>query len=367
MAIQTADTSNFADKIKTLQKGDTLILAKGNYGLLSIFNKDFDGVTISGGHFTGVILYQVKGLKLDSPQIDFVPNGTSTSNSQAVRIVGSSNIVISDAVVKGGVSSNGVLRSATELDSSGNVLGLPVGKGINIDRSDGIIIRNSDISSFHKGITFSNSSNLTIANNTIHDLRTTPISGSVDAGLKITGNHTFDSNPWNFGRDGDHGDRIHIWTKNTAITGLVISDNLLEQGKGAPMLGIYLDDNGLGLGFRNAVISGNRLTDGHVSGLLLENVTGTVSDNTLTWSGFGSVTKNAPRFVLDDNSRDLAFSRNSGDVVINAGVRNVSFKGQRGEIDQATDMSATDRASIVFDNQIITGFGSATLKPGMLN
>ena len=299
----------------------------------------------------------------------FTPTASSTSNSQAIRIWGSSDIVITNAVVTGGQSVNGVEPSATTLDSTGNVLGQPVGKAINIDSSSNITINTTEISQFHKGITFSNSSDLTISGNDIHDLRTTPISGSVISGLVITGNHTWDSNPWNFGGSGDHGDRIHLWTGTTTITGLVISDNLLEQGSGAPMLGIYLDDNGKGLGFSNVVVSGNTLVDGEGQGVLLENVSGLIAGNTLTWSGSGTAYNDTPRFDIKAGSHDLVFMDNWGPVSIDAGVHDITIVRQGGAgtiaLDAGLTMAALD--TIHIDTQVTTGWNSHQLADGVLD
>lgn len=351
-----------ASAFRNLKGGETIILSDGDYGDLRLSRLSFDQpVTIKGGAFSSVTLIGVKGIRLDEPTIAFAPSSTSTSQSQAVRIASSQDISITNATIVGGLSVNGVPKDATELDKTGNVLGLPVGQGINISFSSGVTVSGSDISWFHKGIVMNASASVTIADNKIHDLRTTPISGSVTSDLTITGNHTFNSNPWNYGGDGDHGDRIHIWTDKVAIKGLVISNNVLEQGTGAPMLGIYLDDNNKGLGFVDAVISGNRLTDGQGQGVLLENVRGVVADNTLVWSGSGNAINNTPRFDIKSGSRDLILSGNSGPISVREGVRDIQVANHTGSVNIDKDLSADALDSIVFDFQAVTARDSFTL------
>lgn len=360
--ISVANRAALMAALNAARGGETIILADGNYGNATFSRLNFEQpVTIKGGTFSSIAFSQSSGITLDDTTVNFTPSLTSTKNSQAIRVWASRDITITDAQITGGPSINGVPIDATVLDSTGNVLGLPVGQGINISSSQRITVSSSDIALFHKGVVMAASSNIVIADNTIHDLRTTPISGSVTSNLTITGNHTYNSTPWRYGGDGDHGDRIHIWTGDTPIRGLVIANNKLEQGTGAPMMGIYLDDNGKGLGFIDAVISGNRLTDGHGQGVLLENVTGMVANNILTWSGFGTAHNNAPRFDIAKGTNDLTLSGNSGPVSIRNGAYDITVTEHSGRTILSKDLSASALETIVLDAQAFTAQNSAAL------
>ena len=139
MTVSTINVSNSIALNAALEGatgGETIILAQGNYGALTLSRLDFAAaVKVVGGTFDSVTMSNVHGLTLDGSTVLFTPTASSTSNSQAIRIWGSSDIVITNAVVTGGQSVNGVEPSATTLDSTGNVLGQPVGKAINIDSS----------------------------------------------------------------------------------------------------------------------------------------------------------------------------------------------------------------------------------------
>ncbi|HPU16529.1 MAG TPA: calcium-binding protein, partial [Polymorphobacter sp.] len=212
-----------------------------------------------------------------------------------------------------------------------------------------------------KGITITGGHDFLIDNNDIYNLRTTPISGSVTSNLTISNNHTWDSRPWQFGGNGDHGDRIHIWTSGTPITGLVIANNYLDQGAGDPMLGIYLDDNGTGMGFTNAIITGNTLIDGTGQGVLLENVSGTVSNNALIWSGTGTASNNSPRFDINAGSDHINFTDNTGNVSIQTGSTYLDFVRQNGMIAEDATMTSAQRDTITIDYMVITARNSYTL------
>lgn len=364
MTIQTVDVSTPEALLAALGAatgGETIQLAPGDYGVVAFSRFSFAvPVTIVGGSFAAISVLLSNGLNFEATTVNFVPNATSTSDSQAVRVWNSQNIHFNNATLVGGVAVNGVDPSATTPDSTGNVLGYPVGKGINFATSTNSSITNSDISMFAKGVVLAGGRDLLVDGNTIHDLRTTPISGSVEANLTISNNHTWNSNPWQFGEQ-DHGDRIHIWTDGVAIPGLVITGNLLDQGTGAPMLGIYLDDNGAGLGFIDAVISGNTLIDGQGQGVLLENVSGLVSNNTLIWSGYGVAYSNAPRFDVKDGSSHITFTDNSGPLTIEAGSTYIDIIRHAGSISQDLTMSAADRETINIDTMVITARNSFTL------
>lgn len=370
MTIQTIQASTVQDLFAALAAatgGETIQLAPGDYGAVLFNRVNFTvPVTIVGGSFAAISVTVSSGLKFEGTNVNFVPDATSTSNSQAVRVWNSENIHFNAITLVGGVAVNGVDPSAAAGDSTGNVLGYPVGKGINIATSKNVSITNSDISVFDRGVVFAGGQDYLVDGNTIHDLRTTPISGSVDANLTISNNHTWTSNPWRFGEQ-DHGDRIHIWTGNVPITGLVIKDNYLDQGTGEPMLGIYLDDNGKDLGFIDVIISGNTLIDGQGQGVLLENVSGTVSNNTLIWSGYGVELNNRPRFDVDDGSSQITFTDNTGPVTIEAGSTYLTFVRQAGMISQDPAMSAADRETISMDYMVITARNSYTLDATTLN
>ncbi len=303
----------------------------------------------------------VSHVTLDGSTVKFTPTLTSTSNSQAIRVVQSDHVIIQNAKVTGGLAINGVPQDATVLDKTGNVLGLPVGKGVNFENSQDSGIYDSDISLFHKGVTFSDSENITISGNDIHDLRTSPITGSVLSGISITGNHTWNSTPWAYGGAGDHGDRIHLWTDHRPSENIVIRDNLLEQGSGAPMLGIYLDDKGLGLGFVDADISNNTIIDGHGEGILLENTSGTVTGNELIWSGTGNAVNDTPRIIVDDGSHDIVFTDNIGHTDIVNSVHDLQFWNHDGRIDIDPAMPRADWLTITQNATVVTPLASYTL------
>jgi Ca2+-binding RTX toxin-like protein len=276
-------------------------------------------VTITSADLTrpavmdSLFVYRSSGLNFDNVDVSFTPDDTTMTFSSAVRISSSSNIDFTNGKVTGGPAVNGVLETATELDSTGNVIGRPTARGITVDKSSGVKIENDDVSTFHKGIVLSNASDVTIHHNTITDVRTGTISGGGVSNIKVDDNTLSDSNPWHWGSGtGDHADFIHFWTLPTqtgASTNITITNNHITQGDGAAIMGIYLDDNANSIGFTNVSITGNVLLNGNAQGLRLENTSySAVRDNVLLQTS--GTSKNAPGFYLTDKTHAVTISHN---------------------------------------------------------
>lgn len=299
--------------------GDTIRLAPGNYGDVQVMSKNFAAdVTITSfdpNHpavMRSLLVYKSSGINFDNIDVNFTPNETTVAHTSAVRISSSTNIEFTNGAIKGGPAITGVQQTATELDATGNVIGLPTARGFTVEWSKGVKIENNDVSTFHKGIVLNTVSNLSIRHNDVSDLRTGAISGSNVSDTTIDGNSLSDSNPWNWGGKGDHADFIHLWTdaaQGGPSSGITITNNHLSQGDGAAIIGIYLDDNGRNIGFTNANISNNAVIIGNGAGLRLENTFNSkVVDNVFLQSE--GTSKDAPGIYITDKTHDVEVSGN---------------------------------------------------------
>lgn len=317
--------------------GDTIKLAAGNYGDFIVKGKVFaSDVTITSlsdtnpAQFHSLSITGSQGLNFVGLKVDFAPTETTMNFSSAVKISDSSDISFIGGEIKGGPSVNGVPQSATELDKTGNVIGLPTGRGLTIERSSNVTVEDTEIHHVHRGLVLSKSSDLTIKDNHIHDVRTSPIVGGGLNRVVIEGNHVHDSTPFRWGSV-DHADFIHLWTDPDAQTGpstdIRIVNNVIEQGKGEAILGIYLDDNQNKLGFSNVTISNNLIMNGNGQGLRLENVFDSVVTNNTLLQTSGS-TKDAPGIKITFGSHDLVVSGNFASYITpDAGAVGVNIEG----------------------------------------
>ena len=108
-------------------------------------------IVITGGRFASIYLsacqrIDISGFDLDAPAYP-------TSNGQAVRISNCTDIDVHDARLRGALATVGVAQSAKVLDKTGNVIGLPCGKAVNIDKGcSDVTVERLVISGFHKGV-----------------------------------------------------------------------------------------------------------------------------------------------------------------------------------------------------------------------
>jgi len=323
------DVTNAAQLASALSKavgGDTIRLAAADYGDLSIRAKAYDApltiVSADAGHpavFNTVAISSSDGITFKDVNVDFEPTLTTVTFSSVVKISNSSDIKFLGGVVNSGPAITGVPITADELIAGGNVLGLPTARGFTIQDSSAVTVEGVEIHSAFRGIALAHTTDVVLRNNDIHDLRTSHIVGGDNDRLTIEGNHLSDSHPWNSG-SGDHADFIHLWTdldEGGVNTGIRIINNVIEQGDGHPILGIYLDDNGANIGFSNATIKGNLVLNGNGQGMRLENVFNSiVSDNTLLQTS--GTFKNAPGIKLAGGSHDLQVTGNIAAYVVDS-------------------------------------------------
>jgi len=359
MTILYGTPDNISEKLTALRAGDTLILAEGDYKSLNLYRMNFaSAVTIKGGSFSNVNVSGSTNIVLDGLTVNFTPTTESNSNSRAVYVYNSQHITIANSKITGALSVNGVDPTAADYDSTGNVLGMPVGKGIIINYSSNVTAINNDISLFQRAVTFAVSTDISVLNNVLHHLRSDGVEGSVISGLTVSGNYIHDISAW---MTKDHPDGIHIWTDKAAMTGVTISDNIITQGNGTWIQSISLDDNSKGLGFPDVYISGNNVTAEGSAGISLENVSGTIANNVLTWSGNGSAYNDDPVFSIASGSHDLTFDGNIGQVRIAAGSNYLTFTDHDGEFTLSKLLTAAELATISMEDLVVTGAQSYTL------
>ena len=176
-----------------------------------------------------------------------------------------------------------IVRPAGVIDSlgAGLVIGLWAGEGLHIESSPGAVIRRNVITRFHQGIAIGKFDGLLIDGNTIANLRTSGIVGVPGNNVTITGNGIGASFPWRWNQTpaGDHGDKIHLWSAGGNVSGLTITDNVLDDGAGVAILGLFIQNkNG---NFANVTIERNTIRIGQTLAMMLTGTNGSVSFNTL--------------------------------------------------------------------------------------
>lgn len=317
VAILVSNAAGLQAALTSAKAGDTISLRGGDYGDFKIKGVNFaSDVRIVAADatkppvFNTIDVIQSSHIKFENIVVDMHPTETTVTSTPALEIRGSSFITFSGGRIEGGDAISGVSQDALALEKGGNVIGMPTGEAALVFESKNVVIDKVQITDLAQGIVLSKSSGVTVSNNNIHDIRTSHIISGGTSNLTITGNHLSDSNPWNWGA-GDHGDFIHLFTiqGDKTTENVIIKNNVLDQGQGTAILGIYLDDNKYGVGYTKVDISNNLIVNGNSQGVRLENVTqSTVANNVMVQSD-ATQTK-APGILVKDGSTDVVLKGN---------------------------------------------------------
>ena len=243
----------------------------------SLYLKGMVGKVVTGGTYSKITL--VNCIKCVVRDAKVTPPPATNINEQAVRVIGSPGVLIEGLTITGQAATTGVKQ--TDPGPAGLVIGLWAGEGLHIESSPGAVIRRNVITRFHQGIAIGKFDGLLIDGNTIANLRTSGIVGVPGNNVTITGNGIGASFPWRWNQTpaGDHGDKIHLWSAGGNVSGLTITDNVLDDGAGVAILGLFIQNkNG---NFANVTIERNTIRIGQSLAMMLTGTNGSVSFNTL--------------------------------------------------------------------------------------
>lgn len=266
VSIVVKDSAGLVSAMKTAQSGDVIQLAPGTYSGFGLRDVQINGnVTITSQNpaqeavLTGFNLSNVGGFTFKGLEFSVNPAGADNP----FLVYGSKNLVLDDLNVHGSLDSNGANDAAAIL----------------IRNSDGVVIKNSEFHDLKMGISHLDDTNLTITNNSFHDIRVDGVRGGGSSNVTITKNYftDFDS------VSGDHSDGIQFWTSNvkTLSKNITVSDNVMVRGAGTTFQGIFMRDE-TGAGYENVTVTNNLVVGSLYQGITVDGATHvTVTGNTV--------------------------------------------------------------------------------------
>lgn len=250
--------------VKIAKNGDTILLDSGTYSNVNIKSINIDGnVTIASKNpdsralLTDISISGSSGLTVKA--IDFQP--VDASRMYTVGAYGSHDITFDDIKVSGPAGDAGYKVSP-----------------FMIRDSSGVTVSGSEFTHSWHGITLLNTSNVTIADNYLHDIRTDGVRGGGNSQLTISENYFTDFHP----QSGDHPDAIQLWTTNTTVAAkdITITGNAIYRGTGDAIQGIFLGEEKGNLPYSNVLIADNLVIGGMYNGIALGNSTeSAITDN----------------------------------------------------------------------------------------
>jgi hypothetical protein len=298
--------------------GEHFRLAPGSYGRLELRGRRFaQPVTISGA--TGAALPRLdtvrvvdsSGLRLQGLEI-----GTDqpAADGAFVRIQESSDVVLDGAHVHG--SLDGDPRND--------------GIGVHIADSGDVTISGSELQQVTVGVMVKGAQRVRVLQNRIHGVQSDGvISAAVDQ-FEIAGNYISDFTP----AAGDHPDGIQLHNVNVdrGTTGVVIADNVIMQGRGAGLQGIWISD-GDRHPHRDVTVANNLIYVNEMyNGIGINDVQGAqVIGNTVVSAADDAMTawirvENSSNVRLENNISDRLIVRGAATGLTRAG--NMFFTGR---------------------------------------
>lgn len=278
-------------ELDAAKPGATVFVPSGSYGSVALSRKALgEAVTIAAQdpanppRLSSLTISNAQDLIVRGLSVQLVPDAKTVASTSVARVVASQGVRLQGLTLRGGRAIAGIAQDADpNVPRSGfgdSIIGLPIGRGLTLDRSTEIVVQGCDIGESHKGIVLNNLSGVKIVGNNVHDVRTGTISGAGCSEIDVIENHLKNSRPWNYGGKGDHGDFIHFWTTTAkpSSSGIRILRNLIDQGEGAPIMGILMEDNGHG-GFLAGEIVDNLILTGNGQGIAATQFNGRITGN----------------------------------------------------------------------------------------
>lgn len=240
-------------------------VAAAKADLESLLKCDLDGATIAlkPGSYGRVNLGAAKGLTLLSE------NPAEPALFEAIVIDGGNRIALSRLRFGGSIEGltwrvtveDGTGIDLSELDvvgqspPDGNVPG-----GVYIHNSKQVSLKQLKVSLVSNGIRLIGTRQAVVTGNIIHDFGSDAIQANDASQTVISSNYISSAHP----EPGDHPDGVQIFTlaNQNAQSEIVIKDNLIEQGSGGLMQGIFVTDESgsnpyTGLQIANNIIIGS--------------------------------------------------------------------------------------------------------------
>ena len=361
--ITTVNSSaTLATALKAAQSGDTILLAQGTYSvnvLNSTYASDLTITSVDANRPAVVNWLNVSGTTgLTMRDLEF---RADAGVANPFKVSGSSDIHFSNLNVHGSLDDN------PQNDTNGFL----------IRSSSNVSIEDSEFQQLSFAISHIEIEGLVLRDNAFHDIRSDGIRGGGSSNVIISGNTFRDFYPL----ANDHADAIQFWTSNTTKNAhdIVVSDNVIQRGDGAPMQGIFMGDEVAGVFYERVTIDHNLVSGGLFHGINVTSAIGvTIEDNvvqgytdTRSWirvdDVVGATIRNndANLFTVTATSKNVTQLDN---IVISqasdggvAAFANWSGLAPQGPTPPATGLSLTGTAGV----DILTGgAGADTLNGG---
>ena len=308
--------------LEGMTRGGEILVAGGEYGMLALRRVAVPAASplvlraadpANPPRIAGMDLREVQNLTLDGLVFDYTFDGQDPPYLRPFAIVSSTGITIRNAIFDGDVARG---RGPSD-DGFGTAFGFSVRNSANV------VLQDSEIRGFYRGLVVSDSKGITVRGNDVHDIRMDGMNFSQVESVLIADNYIHD-----FKRSldsKDHADMIQFWTNGTTAPSrdIVIRDNVLNSGEGAYTQSIFmrndLVDRGLAgreMFYEGVTIVDNVIINAHLHGIMVGETDGlriqnnTVVRNARSEGEQENVALWVPQIRVAESSTDVRIERN---------------------------------------------------------
>lgn len=252
-AFTVASQTQLDSALTQIKGGDTIQLAAGVYSLTMASKAFTSNVTITSldaanpARLSWLKLTDTSNVTFKNLEVGRALGSTETTDAVLAKVTNGGNITFDT------VHFHGSLDNDPKND----------GTGINFGAVNGLTVINSEFEQLGRGATFGACRNVVVSNNSFHDIRSDGIDFAAMSNVLIDGNSFTNFYPTST----DHPDAIQFWTANTtwSSTDIVIRNNVILQGNGSGMQGIFLRDDVGGLPYQRVTIENNLIYERNMS------------------------------------------------------------------------------------------------------
>lgn len=299
-----ATPQTLGGRLTAAQSGQTILLASGSYGTLNIYGRKFSGAGLvieaqpgAKPVFTAINIDSSEGIAVKNVEVA-IERGPPNATVIGVNLNHSAHVSVSGLKVHG----------APNEEISGN--------GMRMRDCTDVSVADSDFRRIGTGVNYLDSDHVDILRNSFSDIQSDSMRGA-SSHVNVIGNHATNFHP----QPGDHPDFIQFWsTKETGPSANnVIKDNVYVRGDGAPVQGVFIEDN------KDIVISGNAMLGVAYNAISLSRTQGAVIEDNFIQSypdmGARVITRGASSNVTVRNNVTPAVINYAEDGKPNAGYK----------------------------------------------
>jgi len=330
--IYVESAAALSDALSHAQGGETILLAAGDYGALSIYNKDFSGAGITirsadpddRASFSRLDLRGSSDIAFADITFDYVARPGAPISTNLAYVAQSENISFTGMTFLGDPAISG--------DPADH--GYGAGFGLRVSDSRGITVEDSAFSGLFKGMHLRDTKDIVLRDNEISEFRSDGLNLVNVQNVLVEGNHIH--SPERSFLSDDHPDMIQMWssarTPEDVSRDVTFRGNLLDIGSGDYAQGLYLSnrpvsdgDKGAEFLYQNFVIEDNVIIGDHINALRVGPTDGLVISNNSLLHVRNEEAPNrfdkSPHIHLDGPSQNVSVTGNLAGAVIADGSR----------------------------------------------